>query len=655
MSWFPRAKRLLLGPPRNIFDPKVFHQISLIAFFAWVGLGADGISSSAYGPEEAFLALGGHTVLAIFVALATMVTVFIISGSYAQIIEAFPFGGGGYIVASKLLGEKAGVVSGSALVIDYVLTVTISVAAGVNAVFSILPLSWQSHKFLSIVLVILFLVWLNLRGVKESIQALTPIFMAFLLTHVPLLLYAVTRHFSDMPLLAARVSTDLSSAVTEVGWFGVAVLLMRAYSMGAGTYTGIEAVSNSMQTLREPRVHTGKRAMLYMAVSLSFIAGGIILGYVLNDIRPVSGRTLNAVLFEALVGNFGGVKTGAILVGFIMATEAVLLFVAAQTGFLGGPQVLASMAVDSYMPRRFAHLSDRLVTKYGVYFMGSMAFLMLYITGGSVQYLVIMYSINVFLTFTISQFGMCVHWWRDRHRERKWKQKLSLNGVGFLLTSSILSATVWIKFPEGGWITLLITGVFIALSFLVRRHYRETQERTRRLDSLLTHLPAEEREAPRAVVPHRNAPTAVILVTGYNGMGMHVFFSVARTFPGMFNNFVFLSAGIIDSSRFKGAEEVANLGSDLKDQLQNYVDFVTAHGNYAEARYEVGTDVIDIIDRLAEGVRRDFPNITIFAGKLVFREEKFLGRLLHNQTAFLVQKKLVYHGLPMLILPVRVM
>ncbi len=655
MSWFPRAKRLLFGPPRNIFDPKVFHQISLIAFFAWVGLGADGISSSAYGPEEAFLALGNHTVLAIFVALATMVTVFIISGSYAQIIEAFPFGGGGYILASKLLGEKAGVVSGSALVIDYVLTVTISVAAGVNAIFSILPLTWQSHKFQSIALVILLLVWLNLRGVKESIQALTPIFIAFLLTHVPLLLYAITRHFSDMPLLATRVSTDLSSAVTEVGWFGVAVLLMRAYSMGAGTYTGIEAVSNSMQTLREPRVHTGKRAMLYMAVSLSFIAGGIILGYVLNDIRPVSGKTLNAALFEDLIGDFGGMKTGAILVGFVMATEAVLLFVAAQTGFLGGPQVLASMAVDSYMPRRFAHLSDRLVTKYGVYFMGGMAFLMLYITGGSVQYLVIMYSINVFLTFTISQFGMCVHWWRDRHRERRWKRKLGLNGVGFLLTSSILSATVWIKFPEGGWITLLITGVFIALSFLVRRHYRETQEGTRRLDSLLTHLPAEEREAPLALVPHRNAPTAVILVTGYNGMGMHVFFSVARTFPGMFNNFVFLSAGIIDSSRFKGAEEVTNLGSDLKDQLQNYVDFVTAHGNYAEARYEVGTDVIEIIDRLAEGVRRDFPNITIFAGKLVFREEKFLGRLLHNQTAFLVQKKLVYHGLPMLILPVRVM
>jgi amino acid transporter len=655
MSWLQRAKRVLFGAPRNIFDPKVYHQISLIAFFAWVGLGADGISSSAYGPEEAFLALGDHTVLAIFVALATVVTVFVISGSYAQIIEAFPSGGGGYIVASKLLGEKAGVCSGSALVIDYVLTVTISVAAGINAVFSVLPLAWQSYRFVSIALVILLLIWLNLRGVKESVLALTPIFVAFLLTHVPLVFYAIVRHMADLPALGTRVSTDLSSAVSEMGWFGVAALLMRAYSMGAGTYTGIEAVSNSMQTLREPRVFTGKKAMLYMAVSLSFIAGGIILGYVLNGIRPVEGKTLNAVLVEALVGDLGGAKTGGILVGFVMATEAVLLFVAAQTGFLGGPQVLASMAVDSYMPRRFAHLSDRLVTKYGVYFMGGMAFLMLYITGGSVQYLVIMYSINVFMTFTISQFGMCVHWWKERHRQGRWKGKLCLNGVGFLLTSSILAATVWIKFPEGGWITLLITGVFIALSFLIRRHYREVREQTRRLDDLLTHLPGEETAAMPGPTPHRDAPTAAIMVSGYNGMGMHVFFSIARAFPGVFRNFIFLSAGVIDSSRFKGAEEVANLGADLKDQLRHYVEFVRSHGSYAEARCEVGTDVIEIIGRLAEEVARDFPNVTVFAGKLVFREENFMSRLLHNQTSFLVQKKLVHHGLPMLIMPIRAM
>src|SRR3990172_4057243 len=156
-SFFQRAKRFLLGAPRDLFDPKLFHRISLIAFFAWVGLGADGISSSCYGPEEAFLALGHHTVLALFVAVATVITIFIISGSYAQIIEVFPCGAGGYNVDSKLLGERAGVVSGSALVIDYVLTITISVAAGADAIFSFLPPPWLAHKFAFIAAVIMTL------------------------------------------------------------------------------------------------------------------------------------------------------------------------------------------------------------------------------------------------------------------------------------------------------------------------------------------------------------------------------------------------------------------------------------------------------------------------------------------------------------------
>jgi amino acid transporter len=647
-SLFNRARRFLLGAPRDIFDPKVFHHISLIAFFAWVGLGADGISSSCYGPEEAFLALGEHTVLAIFVALATVLTVFIISGSYSQIIGLFPSGGGGYIVASKLLGERTGVVSGSALVIDYVLTITISIASGIDAIFSFLPLEWHAYKFTSIAFVILLLVWLNLRGVKESVTILTPIFLAFLLSHVPVVTWAVGRHLQDFPALAARVSTELSATSSRIGWMGVFLLLMRAYSMGAGTYTGIEAVSNSMQTLREPRVHTGRKAMLYIALSLSFVAGGIILGYVLNDVHPVPGKTLNAVLMTKVAGNLGET-----VVALILVTEAVLLFVAAQTGFLGGPQVLSSMAVDSYMPHRFAHLSERLVTKYGVYFMGGMAFLMLFITGGSVRYLIVMYSINVFLTFSLSQLGMCIHWWKDRKREALWGRKLFINGIGLLLTASVLGFTVWIKFPEGGWVTLLITGAFIVLAFLIKRHYRQVQGHLRRLDDLLTMLPPVTLSSHQEPALRKNAPTAALLVSGYNGMGMHVFFSVIRSFPGMFRNFVFLSAGVVDTSRFKGAEEVVNLRADLESQMKNYVEFARGHGYYAESRVEVGTDVIQLMDHLAAGAAKDFPNIMFFAGQLVFEEESFVTRLLHNQTAFLAQKRLVFHGMPMIVMPVR--
>jgi amino acid transporter len=654
-SFFQRAKRFLLGAPRDLFDPGVFHKVSLVAFFALVGLGADGISSSCYGPEEAYLALGSHTVLALFVALATVLTVFIISGSYAQIIEAFPSGGGGYIVASKLLGEKAGVVSGSALVIDYVLTITISIASGADALFSFLPLHMHVYKFWFVAFVILFMIWLNLRGVKESVAALTPIFMTFMLCHIPLVLYAVLRHLPDLPAVGANVSAELSATSKELGWLGLGALLLRAYSMGAGTYTGIEAVSNSMPTLREPRVQTGKRAMLYMAFSLSFIAGGVILGYVLNGVAPVHGKTLNAVLFEKLLGGILQGRTGLAVVAFVLASEAAILFVAAQTGFLGGPQVLSSMAVDSYVPHRFAHLSERLVTKYGVYFMGAMAFLMLSISKGSVKYLVVMYSINVFLTFSLSQFGMVIHWWKDREREKSWKPKLVMNGIGFLLTASILCFTVWIKFPEGGWITLLITGAFIAMCFLIRRHYRTAQQALKRLDELLLQLPPVTLSSVQEPMLRRVAPTAAIMVSGYNGLGMHVFFSVIRSFPGTFRNFIFLSAGVVDSTIFKGAEEVVHLGSDLKRQLQNYVEFVKGHGYYAEARSEVGTDVIEIIGHLAEGASKDFPNIVFFSGQLVFQEENFVTRLLHNQTAFLAQKKLVFAGLPMIILPVRVL
>ncbi len=655
MTIYRRVKHILFGAPRDLFDPKIFHRVSLVAFFAWVGLGADGISSSCYGPEEAFLALGRHSVLAILIAVMSIATILIISGSYMQIIEAFPSGGGGYIVSSKLLGEKAGVVSGSALVIDYILTITISIASGADAFFSILPPGLLQYKIWFVTVVILMLIWLNLRGVRESVAVFTPVFMVFILSHVPLLLYAMLRHVPEIPAVAAGVSRDFHGALGQMGWLGLGALLMRAFSMGGGTFTGIEAVSNSMQTLREPRVHTGKKAMLYMAISLSFLAGGILLSYLLYQVAPVHGRTLNAVLFEKVVGELGGGDGGKILLAVVLASETALLFIAAQTGIIDGPQVLSNMAVDYYAPRRFAHLSERLVRKYGVVFMGGMALLMLYISAGSVKYLVIMYSINVFLTFTLSQLGMVLHWWKDRGTEKKWKFGIAINGVGFVLTGVLLCLTTWFKFPEGGWVTLLITGVFVAASFGIRRHYRSAQENMKRLDELLLVLPPVTIPAALEPVARRQAPTAVLMVSGYNGLGMHVLFSVIRQFPGMFRNFVFISAGVIDTSVFKGAAEVQNLGDDLKEQLAKYVEFVKGHGFYGEARTMVGTDAIECITNLAEEVSKDFPNQCVFAGKLVFQEENVITRLLHNQTAFMAQKRLVFAGLPMIVLPIRVL
>src|SRR3954464_5148934 len=198
-----RLKRLLLGGPKDLQDPHLFRHISLIAFLAWVGLGADGLSSSAYGPEEAFKNLGEHTYLAVFLAAATAFTVLIIAASYSRVIEHFPFGGGGYVVASRLLGPRAGVVSGCALIVDYVLTISISIAAGGDAIFSVLPdgARWANVIIAGIPLKlqvelagVLVLVLLNLRGVKESVTVLMPIFLVFLATHALVIAIGIGLH-----------------------------------------------------------------------------------------------------------------------------------------------------------------------------------------------------------------------------------------------------------------------------------------------------------------------------------------------------------------------------------------------------------------------------------------------------------------------------
>jgi len=225
-QWF---KRTLLGGPKDIQDPHLFQHISLAAFLAWVGLGADGLSSSAYGPEEAFRALGEHQYLAVFLAALTALTVFILAASYSKIIEHFPFGGGGYVVASKLLGPRWGVVSGSALLVDYVLTISISIASGGDQVFSNFPVSWHWLKLPSEVAVIALLTVMNLRGVKESVTTLVPIFLTFLVTHAIVIIFSVFFHLGRAHEVAEHVHTGLNHDLATLGTFGVLALFMRAY------------------------------------------------------------------------------------------------------------------------------------------------------------------------------------------------------------------------------------------------------------------------------------------------------------------------------------------------------------------------------------------------------------------------------------------
>jgi amino acid transporter len=270
------AKNLFIGRARNLSDVGLFHKVSLVAVLAWVGLGADGLSSSCYGPEAAFLALKQHTFLSVFVALASVVTIVVICASYSQIIELFPSGGGGYLVASKLLSPRVGVVSGCALIVDYVLTISISIASGADALFSLAPPHWLQWKLTFAACGVAFLTLLNLRGVRESVVLCVPVFFLFLVTHGFAIAYAVITHGGQVPQLAHDIGGDVNRTYSEIGLAGMLLVILRAYSLGAGTYTGIEAVSNGLPVLREPRVKTGRRTMVYMAVSLALTVAGLL-------------------------------------------------------------------------------------------------------------------------------------------------------------------------------------------------------------------------------------------------------------------------------------------------------------------------------------------------------------------------------------------
>ncbi len=663
-DWLERIRRTLFGAPRDVQDPGVFHKISLVAFLAWVGLGADGLSSSAYGPPEAFKNLEGQWYLAVFLAVATALTVFVISYGYSRVIEQFPHGGGGYVVATKLLGRQAGVVSGSALLVDYVLTITVSVAAGGDAIFNLLPERLGGNHDLKLaveVVVLMLLIIMNLRGVKESVKSVMPIFLVFVVTHLILIVGGIGLHAGRLPTVAHEVSSGLKSGLATFGLWGLFKIFMRAFSLGGGTFTGIEAVSNGIPIMREPKVHTGKKTMVYMAASLAFTAGGLMLCYLLYDVRGFFAlpekeqlaKTLNWVLADKFAGSWhlGRIPLGSILVSITIASEAALLFVAAQTGFIDGPRVMSNMAIDSWLPHRFSSLSDRLTSKDGVLLMGAAAILILIAMRGSVDALVVMYAINVFVTFSLTNLGMCRFWLGERKKHAAWLRHITVHVVGLALCLAILTVTVMEKFRHGAWLTLVITAALIAICVWVRYHYRAVSLQLRRLDHEFQHLPTTDHKGGD---PDRKLPTAVLLVGKFGGVGIHSLLSVQRMLPNYFKNVIFVSVAVIDSGHFKGPEEITELKQEVDDTLKRYVDLARRLGWNAAAVTGVGTDPVDAIYRACMDTARKFPQVMFFGGKLIWKRESWWQRIMHNETAFQVQRRLQWKGLPMTIIPLRV-
>jgi uncharacterized membrane protein YjjP (DUF1212 family) len=403
---------------------------------------------------------------------------------------------------------------------------------------------------------------------------------------------------------------------------------------------------------------------VYMSVSLAFTVFGLMVAYLLYDVVPEPGKTLNAVLFRRATETWGD-GVGTLFVQVSLFSEAAILFAAAQAGFMGGPRVLANMALDHWYPTKFTLLSDRLVSQNGILLMGAFAVVMVVLSGGSVEFLSVLYVITVFITFVLSQLGMVRHWATTRRKEDNWKRKLAVNGLGLGMCVFILAAVTFLKFNEGGWLALVITGILVGIALFVKRHYDNTAKMLKRMDNLVHAAKTSQTGSISKVIGNGPDPveepkfdpkarTAVMLVSGFNGLGLHTLFSIIRLFGGIYKNFVFVEIGLIDAGAYKGTDEVDNLQSHVKNELDGYVEFIKRHGYYGEGVSSLSHDVVEGSATLAPKILERFPQSVFFMGQLVFPEESFLSRLFHNNVVFAVQRRLYHLGIPFIIMPVRV-
>jgi len=416
--------------------------------------------------------------------------------SYRQTIKAYPHGGGSYRVSQENLGQMAGLVAGASLSIDYVLTVAVSVAAGIAALTSYFPALEQQRVLLCLAAVGLVMV-ANLRGVRSSAQLLsvpTYLFMAVVMTL--LIGGAVKAGLGQLPHIGIAVQSRLLAEghQGEMKLLGP-VLLMRAFSSGCAALTGIEAISDSVSAFRPVEWRNARRVLVVMVAMLAVMFGGIsVLAHQTGVVYVENGPTLLYQLGQQVFGN------GLLLLVLQLATLLILLL-AANTAYADFPRLAAFLAQDGFLPRQLGSLGDRLVFSNGILALSTLAGLLLLVFQGSVTRLIPLYAVGVFLSFTFSQSGMVVHWWKEGGRG--WLAKALVNGLGALITGLVGCVLLYSKFSQGAWLVVVAIPLLVALYLKIKAHYTYVAKRLRLAGDVRLKLPPQ---------PERGGAPTVVLV-----------------------------------------------------------------------------------------------------------------------------------------------
>lgn len=455
-----RARRSLLGTALRSTAVAEERMRKVVALAV---LSSDALSSVAYGPEAmlAVLVLAGSSELKVSLPISAAIVVLMLAVGlgYRQVIRAYPQGGGSYVVASENLGSRAGLLAGAGLILDYILTVAVSIASGVQAVTSAIPSLMSATVVIGLVVIVL-LVAGNLRGVRAAGSVFAGPTYLFVIAIALVVIVGIARSAGH----GFHASAPPVSHATE----GLGLLLvLRAFASGATAMTGIEAISNSVPAFKPPEARNAGRTLTTMiALLVALFAGTVVLAH-LDGAAPVGGQTVLSQLAHKSVG-------GGPLYAYVQAATALVLLLAANTAFNGFPRLLFFMARDSYVPRAFLRMGDRLAFTNGIGVLAVLAAILFAAFGGKTDALIPLYAVGVFLAFTLSQSGMVVHWWR--HRERHWRRAAATNAVGALLSGVVLAITATTKFAAGAWVVVILIPLIVLACRRVHLHYEHARE-----------------------------------------------------------------------------------------------------------------------------------------------------------------------------------
>ncbi len=471
LSWM--GQKLFGKPLRN----SALHNEQLNTFWGVPILAVDALSSTAYATEEILLALmvmgsaGLNFATPIAFAIVTLMVILIVS--YSQTVMAYPEGGGSYTVAKENLSPFASLIAASSLIVDYVLTVSVSVSAGVRAFTSAFPATLP-YKLHMASFMIFFLSWLNLRGLRESARALAAPIYGFIVLMAATVIKAF---FIDVPTESLGATGAQNDAVTHVMDAAALAIVLRAFAGGCTAMTGIEAVANAGPALQKPHDKIARRILIILGVCLGGIFLGVTLGVERFHLIPKAEESLMSQFVRLLWGDGPMYWTIQIL-------TATILFLAANTAYAGAPRLMALIAKDGWLPRQLSAVGDRLVFHKGILLLTFASWFLVMVFQGDTHALIPLYAIGVFSAFTISQLGM-VHYWlegpllqtcptsRVKHLTTHPRLKATINGIGAAATGFALLVTMEAKFLEGGYLVLVTVPIFLGIFYAIKNHYQQ--------------------------------------------------------------------------------------------------------------------------------------------------------------------------------------